>query len=135
MRRSTRRSSAPVRSSGALLLAGLALAFLAALFLARRMVVPIQTIRTGAARIGSGDLSQRIRIRTGDELEVLAEQFNSMAKQLEESYAGLERKVEERTHQLALANLAKSRFLAAASHDLRQPLQRVACSSRSCTAT
>src|SRR5262249_46824653 len=29
---------------------------------------------------------------------------------------------EERTHQLQLANLAKSRFLAAASHDLRQPL-------------
>jgi signal transduction histidine kinase/CheY-like chemotaxis protein len=34
----------------------------------------------------------------------------------------LERKVEERTHQLELANAAKSRFLAAASHDLRQPL-------------
>jgi CheY-like chemotaxis protein/two-component sensor histidine kinase len=46
-----------------------------------------------------------------------------MAAQLQESYAGLERKVEERTHQLELANLAKSRFLAAASHDLRQPLQ------------
>ena len=30
--------------------------------------------------------------------------------------------LEERTHQLELANLAKSRFLAAASHDLRQPL-------------
>jgi signal transduction histidine kinase len=108
--------------SGALLLVGLALAFLAGLFLARRMVIPIQTIRAGAARIGSGDLSQRISIRTGDELEALAEQFNRMAEQLQDSYAGLERKVEERTHQLALANLAKSRFLAAASHDLRQPL-------------
>jgi signal transduction histidine kinase len=108
--------------SGALLLAGLALAFLAAVFLARRMVVPIQTIRAGAARIGGGDLTQRISIRTGDELEALAEQFNRMAEQLQDSYAGLERKVEERTHQLALANLAKSRFLAAASHDLRQPL-------------
>jgi signal transduction histidine kinase len=108
--------------SGALLLAGLALALLAALFLARRMVVPIQTIRAGAARIGSGDLTQRISIRTGDELEALAEQFNRMAEQLQDFYSGLERKVEERTHQLALANLAKSRFLAAASHDLRQPL-------------
>jgi CheY-like chemotaxis protein len=46
-----------------------------------------------------------------------------MAAQLQDSYAGLERKVEERTHQLELANLAKSRFLAAASHDLRQPVQ------------
>jgi CheY-like chemotaxis protein len=42
---------------------------------------------------------------------------------LQESYSGLERKVDERTHQLEQANLAKSRFLAAASHDLRQPLQ------------
>jgi signal transduction histidine kinase/CheY-like chemotaxis protein len=109
--------------SAALLLAGLALAFLASLFLARRMVVPIQAMRAGAARIGSGDLTSRIAIKTGDELEALADQFNRMAAQLQDSYAGLERKVEERTHQLELANLAKSRFLAAASHDLRQPVQ------------
>src|SRR5262245_13931278 len=46
--------------SAALLLAGLALAFLATLFLARRMVIPIQALRAGAARVGSGDLTQRI---------------------------------------------------------------------------
>src|SRR6516164_390937 len=114
---------AAIERSGALLLAGLALAFFSGLFLARRMVIPIQALRTGAARIGGGDLGQRIAIRTGDELEALADQFNSMATQLQDSYAGLERKVEERTHQLQQANLAKSRFLAAASHDLRQPLQ------------
>jgi signal transduction histidine kinase/CheY-like chemotaxis protein len=112
-----------IERSMLLLLAGLALAFLSGLFLARRMVVPIQAMRAGAARIGSGDLTQRISIKTGDELEALADQFNSMAAQLQDSYAGLERKVEERTHQLGLANLAKSRFLAAASHDLRQPVQ------------
>ena len=38
-------------------------------FLARRMVVPIQALRAGAARIGGGDLAQRISIKTGDELE------------------------------------------------------------------
>jgi signal transduction histidine kinase len=86
------------------------------------MIVPIRSLGIGAARIGSGDLGQRIFIKTGDELEALGDQFNGMAAQLQESYATLERKVEERTHQLELANLAKSRFLAAASHDLRQPL-------------
>jgi CheY-like chemotaxis protein len=45
-----------------------------------------------------------------------------MSGRLQDSYATLERKVEERTHQLKLADQAKSRFLAAASHDLRQPL-------------
>ena len=75
---------AAIEQSGALLLAGLALAFLAGLFLARKMVIPIQAMRAGAARIGSGDLTQRISIRTGDELEALADQFNSMAAQLQE---------------------------------------------------
>ena len=86
------------------------------------MVVPIRTLTAGAARIGAGTLDHRIAIKTGDELETLGEQFNHMATQLQGSYATLERKVEERTHQLQVANLAKSRFLAAASHDLRQPL-------------
>jgi signal transduction histidine kinase/CheY-like chemotaxis protein len=82
------------------LLAALCIAVLAGMFLAGRMVGPIQALRTGAARLGSGDLSQRIAVKTGDELEALADQFNAMAGQLQESYAGLERKVEERTHEL-----------------------------------
>jgi signal transduction histidine kinase/FixJ family two-component response regulator len=114
---------ASVLRSGVVLLAGLALAVFAGLFLARRMVVPIQVLCKGATRIGSGDFEQRMSIKTGDELEVLGEQFNRMAAHLQDSYANLERKVEERTHQLEAANLSKSRFIAAASHDLRQPLQ------------
>jgi nitrogen fixation/metabolism regulation signal transduction histidine kinase len=54
----------------------LGFAFLAGLVLARKMVGPIQALRAGAARIGSGDLSQRISVKTGDELEGLADQFN-----------------------------------------------------------
>lgn len=49
--------------------------------------------------------------------------LSAMAAQLEQSQATLERHVEERTHQLELANQAKSRLIAVASHDLRQPLQ------------
>jgi signal transduction histidine kinase/CheY-like chemotaxis protein len=113
---------ASVLRSGALLLAALALAVLAGIFLARRMLVPIKALHDGAAMIGRGDLNQRISIDTGDELESLGNQFNSMAAQLQDLYATLERKVEQRTEQLELANQAKSRFLAAASHDLRQPL-------------
>ena len=111
--------------SGVLVLAALALAFLAGLALARRMVIPIRALQDGAARVGSGDLAHRIVIETGDELEALGNQFNSMAARLQESHATLEGKVEERTKQLESANLAKSRFLAAASHDLRQPLHAV----------
>jgi len=64
------------------------------------MVRPIRTLQEGAARIGAGQLEQDIDIRTGDELEALAGQFNKMSTQLRESYAGLEKKVEERTAEL-----------------------------------
>jgi signal transduction histidine kinase len=91
---------AAIERSGALLGAALIFAFLAGMLLARRMIGPIQALRAGAARIGGGDLSQRISINTGDELEALADQFNDMAGRLQESYADLERKVEIRTHEL-----------------------------------
>ena len=75
-------------------------AVLAGIFLARRMVGPIQALRSGAVRIGGGDFSQRISIGTGDELEGLAHQFNDMGARLQESYADLENKVEQRTAEL-----------------------------------
>jgi signal transduction histidine kinase len=92
-----------IKRSSLLLVGGLTLAFLAGLFLARKMIVPIQRLREGAAQIGAGNLEQRISIKTGDELEALADQFNDMAGRLEESYAGLEQKVEDRTHELTEA--------------------------------
>ena len=88
------------RASGLIALC-LVLAFLAALYLARRMVVPIRALREGAARIGGGDLAQRISVKTGDEIEALADQFNDMAARLQESYAGLEQKVDARTRELS----------------------------------
>jgi class 3 adenylate cyclase/HAMP domain-containing protein len=80
---------------------GLAVAILAGTLLARRMLIPITALRTGARRLGAGDFSQRIDVHTRDELEELADQFNSMAGQLHETYSGLETKVEERTRDLA----------------------------------
>jgi signal transduction histidine kinase len=82
------------------LLAASIFAVLAGIFLARRMVGPIQALRSGAERIGGGDFSQRISIKTGDELEGLADQFNEMGARLQESYADLEKKVEQRTAEL-----------------------------------
>jgi signal transduction histidine kinase len=91
---------ASIQRTGFVLFGALALAFIAGMFLAGRMVVPIQALRAGAARIGRGDMSQRINIKTGDEVEALANQFNDMASRLQESYADLEKKVEDRTVEL-----------------------------------
>ena len=115
-----------------LLLLGLGLAVLVSLFLARKVVTPIRTLQAGAARIGAGTLEHRIDIQSGDELEALAEEFNRMAAQLQESYTSLEQKVEERTRELAekgrqleLASQHKSQFLANMSHELRTPLNAI----------
>jgi signal transduction histidine kinase len=102
--------------------ASLVLAAVLAVVLARRVLRPIRTLAAGAQRLGAGDFKHRIELGTGDEIEDLGRQFNAMAGEIEASYGQLEAKVESRTRELALANEAKSRFLAAASHDLRQPL-------------
>ena len=94
---------ASVRRTALLEMIGIALSVIVSLILARTMVKPIRALQAGAARFGEGNLTDRIVVRTGDELEGLAEQFNSMAGKLHESYAGLERKVEARTHELSEA--------------------------------
>ncbi len=109
-----------------LVLLGIVSSIAASVVFARRLVQPIRALERGAQRIGAGDLEQRIELRSGDELEALAGQFNRMAADLGATYATLEARIADRTQQLAQANEAKTRFLAAASHDLRQPMHALA---------
>jgi signal transduction histidine kinase/CheY-like chemotaxis protein len=108
--------------TGVLLVAGVAVAVAAALGLARRMTAPIEALEARATRLGEGRWHDRVDVATGDELQALAGAFDRMADRLRESHEGLEATIAERTRELAEANQAKSRFLAAASHDLRQPI-------------
>jgi HAMP domain-containing protein len=86
----------------ALLIAlGLVVATIAGTIMARRMLVPITALQAGARRLGAGDFGHRIEVKTSDELEELANQFNGMAGQLAETYSNLESKVKERTRDLA----------------------------------
>jgi signal transduction histidine kinase/CheY-like chemotaxis protein len=138
----------------------LLLAFALSVVIARKLTQPIVEIQRGASRVGRGDLQARVNVTTGDEIEVLANEFNRMAANLARSYSELEQRVVARTEALAKAGLAlqhqarevetlneqltaqlaelaqskeqaeranagKSRFLAAASHDLRQPMHTV----------
>ena len=134
---------APVRRALGTALLILALAVLAGsavgIVLARRVVRPIQQLAEGADRIGEGQLDHRIELTRSDELGQLADRFNQMAERLGDSYRLLETRVAERTQELAGANAqlhakreeaeqasqAKTRFLASASHDLRQPLHTI----------
>lgn len=120
---------------------GVLMAAVAGTFLARRMVVPIRQLEDGAERFGAGDLSERIVIRTGDEIETLAHRFNTMATRIQESYETLEAKVEERTRDLnkslddlqkAQSRLVQSEKLASLgqltagiAHEIKNPLNFV----------
>ena len=101
---------ASLQQTAMLLGLGLLLAVVAGSWLARRMTVPIQRLQTGAERLGSGDLTQRIDIKTGDEIETLADRFNGMAARLQESYAELEGKVQSRTADLAVSLQQQTAF-------------------------
>ena len=105
--------------------AGLLAAVAASYVLARRLVRPILELRGGAARIAGGDLSARIGISSGDEVEALAREFNRMADQLRGHTIALEQKVAEKTAELEMANRHKSEFLANMSHELRTPLNAI----------
>src|SRR5262249_21151566 len=69
-------------------------------FFSKRVTARIDQLRKGAEVIESGRLDHRLRVQSGDEIELLSKQFNSMASKLEESRQTLERKVEERTREL-----------------------------------
>lgn len=62
-----------------------------------RILKPIKGLTHGAQRIAGGDFDYTITAKTGDEVQDLAQQFNTMASALKESYSNLEQKVEERT--------------------------------------
>lgn len=124
-------SSALLRTAG-LVAAGLALAVAASLLFARHMAGPIVRLRQATQGMARGDFAARVQQERHDELGQLAQDFNLMAAQLQSSYAGLEARIVERTRELAQArdaaeraSAAKTRFLATASHDLRQPMHTI----------
>jgi len=71
---------------------------------ANYVVRPLQDLRQGVKLIGFGNLNHRLAIRTGDEIQELADEFNEMAFKLQTAYTHLEQKVAERTEQLAAVN-------------------------------
>ena len=70
----------------------------------QRITKPIDQLTIATKEVAKGNFGQSIDADTGDEVEVLAEQFNLMSAQLQESYTHLEQRVADRTKELAALN-------------------------------
>jgi signal transduction histidine kinase len=112
-------------------LVSMLLAIAIASFFSKRVTARIDQLRRGAEVIENGRLGYRLRIDSGDEIELLSKQFNSMASKLQESHQTLERKVEERTRELkesqeAMVQQEKmvgvGQLAAGIAHELNTPL-------------
>lgn len=67
----------------------------------QRIIQPVLDMIDAAKKVAAGDFAQTIVTNSGDEVDVLAAQFNRMSAQLRASYTGLENRVAERTRVLS----------------------------------
>jgi signal transduction histidine kinase len=100
---------------------------LAALF-HRWVLYPVRLLQRGVRRVARGAFDYKIELKTGDEMQGLAEAFNDMTARLSVTYADLERQVQERSKQLVRSErLAGVGFLAAGvAHEINNPLASIA---------
>ncbi|NIP99918.1 MAG: HAMP domain-containing protein [Nitrospinaceae bacterium] len=67
---------------------------------AHRIVRPIRQLQHTAASIGRGEAVEPLEINTGDEIELLAEEINTMSRMIQKTFSGLEHQVETKTQEV-----------------------------------
>lgn len=114
----------------------LGLALLVFYFITSRIILsPVRRLRETAERVREGDLSTRSDITTNDEFEELAETFNAMLADLEQTQSqqrAVNAALDVKLSELAEANVLlyesarmKGEFVANVSHELRTPLNSI----------
>ena len=100
--------------------------------LANHLIGPITDLTEATTAIARGQWHQRVAITSSSEVGLLANSFNQMTEQVENSVDQLEAQIKERTAQLKeakeaaeRANQAKDRFIANITHELRTPLHGI----------
>lgn len=83
-----------------LLASGAVLLYLG-IYIHRKISVPLRALWTGATEISQGNLEYRMQIQGTSDIGQLAGRFNEMAQQLRRSYSELEKKLLDRTNELA----------------------------------
>ncbi|MCZ6623688.1 MAG: cache domain-containing protein, partial [Deltaproteobacteria bacterium] len=70
-------------------------------YVSNKITKPIRELHRGVEIIAGGNLDHRVEIKSGDEIEELAQEFNEMAGEIKTLYYTLDQKVEQRTRELA----------------------------------
>ena len=91
-------------------------------FLSRTILRQVRPLLETNRRLGTGDLSARTPVLSGDELGELAAGVNQMAEQLQASYETLEMRVSQRTEEVQRLLRERTELFAAMSHEFRTPL-------------
>ncbi len=97
-----------------LLALGVIVPLLVTAFGVRHITEPIQKLIRAAEQMTAGQFKHSIEVKTGDEIETLTDQFNLLSAELDDSYSSLEKKVADRTRELAILNS----IISVASHSL-----------------
>ncbi len=92
------------------------------IYIHRKISVPLKALWTGATEISQGNLDYRIQPQGASDVARLAERFNAMALKLKQSYVELERKLLDRTNELAAIDSVALTLSQAAS--LKEMLSR-----------
>jgi signal transduction histidine kinase len=94
------------RFLGSMALTGLLILLVGALgawLISRQITTPLREIAVAANDISEGDYSRRVAVASEDEMGFLADAFNGMAHQIEDSHHELEGRVAARTGELETA--------------------------------